>query len=179
MKLLISGLFLALFIYISLNSLLICVLAYGIYIISTSPKLPSPKLSLDFWMQTEKFFGRDAFYRLSYALYRQHRNTLYQKMNVVCISSNFNKVYLKPTFNIATNFNQTFFNLIRQHASPIFYRTNQMVQQQILIMTFMNMLTHKTNIRLGQNPEAELRGILLIKNVQRNTYNVQPKLANL
>ena len=153
----------ALFIYIFLNSLLICVLAYGIYIISTSPKLPSPKLSLNFWMQPEKFFGRDAFYCLSYALYTQHRNTLYQKMNVVLISSDFNEKYFKPTLNIHANFNQTFFNLIRQHASPIFYRTNQMVQQQILIMTLMNMFTHKTNIRLGQNPEAELRGILLIK----------------
>lgn len=65
-----------LFIYISFNNLLICVLTYGVYIISTSPKLPSSKLSLDFWMQTEKFFGPNAFYRLSYALYRQHRNRI-------------------------------------------------------------------------------------------------------
>ena len=137
-----------LFIYISLNSFLICVLAYCIYIITATPKLTTPQLMLYLGMKPKKFFRRDTFYRLNYVFYRHHRYTLYQKMNVIFIRSYFNEKYFKSAFNIFTHFHQTIFNRLRQNTSPVFYRTYQMVQQQILIMTLMNMITHKTNITL-------------------------------
>ena len=39
-----------------------------------------------------------------------------------------------------------------------------MIKQQVFIMPFENMLTHQTNMLIfAHNPEAEPRGILLIK----------------
>ena len=99
MELFVFCLFVTLFIDISLNCFLICILSYRIYIIATRPELAAPKLTFYFRVQPKKFLCCDAFHGLRYFFYTHHRNTLYQKMYMILISSYFNKKYLKPLFN--------------------------------------------------------------------------------
>src|SRR5680860_64125 len=143
MQLFITIFFFTLSLNIFLNNILVCILTNCIYIIPICPELTTPQLIFYFRMKSKKFFCCYTFYCLNYSFYRHHWNTLYQKMNMIFINPNFNKVYFKSKFNIFANFYQTVFNCLRQNTSPIFYRTNQMIQQQILIMPFMNMFTHK------------------------------------
>ena len=100
---------------------------------------------------SEKFSCCNAFHGLNYRFYRHHWDTLYQKMNMIIIRTNLCKMYFKPAFNIFTHFYQTLFNLFRQNTSTIFYRTNQMIQQQVLIMALMNMFAHNTNVIQNTN----------------------------
>ena len=136
---------------ISLNNLFICILTNCVNVIPISPKFTPPKLFLYFWMQSEKFSCCNAFHGLNYRFYRHHWDTLYQKMNMIIIRTNLCKMYFKPAFNIFTHFYQTLFNLFRQNTSTIFYRTNQMIQQQVLIMALMNMFAHNTNVIQNTN----------------------------
>ena len=100
MKFLIYFFFIAIFIDIPLNNLLICILTYSIYIISACPKVTAPKLAFDFRMRSKKFLCRDAFHSLNYFFYRYHWFTLDQKMNMVIICSYFNIKYFISAFNI-------------------------------------------------------------------------------
>lgn len=113
---------------IFLNYLFVCILSNRVNVVPVGPKLPSPQLLFHFWMKTEKFSCSNTFYHLNYRLWRHHRNALHQKMNMIFICSNLQKMYLKPAFNIFAHLNQTLFNIFRQNTSPIFYRTNQMIQ---------------------------------------------------
>ena len=124
MELFICLLFIALFIDIFLNNLLIGILPYCIYIIPTRPKVTSPKLTFDFRMKSKKFLCGDAFNRLNYLLYRHHGHTLYQEMNMVVIRSFFNKKYFISAFNIFTYLYQTPFNRLRQNSFEEFFWLN-------------------------------------------------------
>ena len=146
MELFVVLLILALFKNIFLNDFFVCILTYRINIVTVRPKLPSPKLLFHFRVKTEQFSCCYTFHHLNYRLSRHHRYTLYQKMNVVFICSNFQKVYFKSPLDIFTNFDQAFCNFIRQNTSPIFYWANQMIQKQTLVMPLMNMFAHQANI---------------------------------
>src|ERR1035437_1857161 len=161
MQFFISAFFFTLILNIHLYNFFVCILANSINIISFSPKITAPQLIFNFWMKTKKLFCSDTFYRLNNAFHRHHWNTLYQKMNMIFICSNFNKMYFVSLCNIFTDLTQGLFNRFRQNTSSIFYRTNYMIQQQTFIMVLMNMFTHRTNV-LNTNPttEAKLRGII-------------------
>src|SRR5882672_719406 len=124
----------SLFNNIFFNYFLICILPHRVNIITVTPKLPSPQLLFHFWMKSEKFSCRNTFHYLNYIFCGHHRYALYQKMNMVFICADLQKMYFKSSFNISTNFYQTFCNSFRQNTSPIFYRTDQMIQQQTFIM---------------------------------------------
>src|SRR5256885_1634090 len=128
MELFVNLFIITLFMNIFLNYLFVCILSNRANIVPVSPKLPSPQLLFYFWMKTEKFPCSNTFYHLNYRFWRHHRNALHQKMNMIFICSNLQKMYLKPAFNIFAYLNQTLFNICRQNTSPIFYRTNQMIQ---------------------------------------------------
>ncbi len=159
MELFVVLLSLALFKNIFLNDFFVCILTYRINIIPVRPKLPSPKLLFHFRVKTEQFSRCYTFHNLYYRLSRHHRYTLYQKMNMVFICSNLQKMYFKSPFDIFTNFDQAFCNFIRQYISPIFYWTNQMIQKQTLVMTLMNMFAHQANITFALQPLPPPRSI--------------------
>ena len=112
--------------------LFICILHYCIYVVTTCPKMTAPQLRFNFRMKSKKLFCCYALHCLNYFFYRHHWNTLYQIMNMVFIFPYFNKHYFIPTFNIFTNIYQALLNGFIQYASSIFYRANQMIQQQTL-----------------------------------------------
>jgi hypothetical protein len=128
MELFIQLFIVTLFLNIFLDYVFVCKLPECIYVVPISPKLAAPQLLFHFWVKTEKLSCRYTFHHLGYRLRRHNRNTLHQKMYMILICTNLQKLNLKPTFNIFAYINQTLFNLFRQNTSPIFYRTNQMIQ---------------------------------------------------
>jgi len=115
-------------------------------------------------MKPENFFGGYTLYRTDNFLWRIHWNTLYQKMNVVTIEPNLQKMNFVSLLYSKANFFQCIGNRITQYISSILDRTNKMIQKQTLVVALMDMLTHiHKSTYLYATPEAEPRGILLIK----------------
>ena len=100
MQFFICAFFLTLILNIHLYNFFICLLPNGINVITFGPKITTPQLCFNFWMKTKQFFCRNAFYCLNNTFYRQHRNTLYQKMNMIFIRTYFqqNVFHTVPKF---------------------------------------------------------------------------------
>lgn len=144
-----------------LNYLFICILANGINIIPTCPKFTSPKQSFHFGMEPENFLCGNALHCSNYLFRNIRRNALNQKKNMVAIKADLQKRDLVPFLYSKTDFLERYGNLITKYLSPIFDRTNKMIQKQAFVVAFVNMFTHThKNTYHYATPEAEPRGIL-------------------
>lgn len=149
---------------IFLNHLLISILTYCVHIVTACPKFPAPKQPFYLWMKPEYLFCRYTFNSTDYLFGSIHRNALNQKVDVVSIKANLQKVNLISLFYLQADFLKRYRNLIAQYIPPIFDWANEMVKKQTFVMTFMDMFTHNHKYKyLYATPEAEPRGILLIK----------------
>jgi len=90
---------------------------------------------------------------------------LNQKMDVDPVMANLQKVNLVTHLYFRTNIIERGRNLRTQNFSTIFDSTDKMIKKQAFAVTPVNMFahTHKCNYPCA-TPEAEPRGILLIKN---------------
>ena len=147
---------------IFLDYFFIRVLAYRIDLITACPKLTSPELLLNFRMRSEYLFGCYTLYSTHNFSGSIHWNTLYQKMNMVTINPNLQKMnfisflYPKADFFKCLGYRNT------EHIPTILDWANKMIQKQTLVMALMNMLTHiHKSTYLYAKPEAEPRGILM------------------
>ena len=127
-----------LFMDIFLNYNFIRILTNRVNIIPITPKLTAPKLMFHFWMQSKQFSCCNTFYHLSYLFWRHHWNTLYQKMNVIFIRANLDKMYFKSSFYVFAHFNQTLFHLLCQNVRypPIYVpvcRRNKIEVLQLIV----------------------------------------------
>ncbi len=141
--------------------LLIGILPYRIYVIPTCPEFAAPKHLLYLGMKPENLLCCNALDRPYYLFWSIRGNALYQKMNMVPIKADLQKIDLVSLFYPKTDLPESRCNIIRQNLSPVFDRTNKMIKQQALVMTFVNMITHThKNTYHYATPEAEPRGIL-------------------
>src|SRR5438128_5498607 len=79
---------------IVLNGVFIPMSADCIHIISFGPKFPTPKLLLYFGMQPENLFRCDTLDCPNYLCWAHRGNTLYQKMNMILVGSDLDKLHL-------------------------------------------------------------------------------------
>lgn len=96
--------------YIRLYCRFITMFTHSIDIKTFCPKLSTPKLFSYFWMKSKYLFCRYALYYLNYFRGTIHRNTLYQKMNMILICPNLYKTNLITLRNSNANFFQTIVN---------------------------------------------------------------------
>lgn len=113
--------------HVSLYRVFISVAADCVNVIPFCPKLPAPKLLLDFRMKIENFFGRDAFYRLDYPYWTHQGYTLYQKMNMILVCLNLYKGHFISLRYLQTNILQTHIHCGTKHYSSVFGRTYKMI----------------------------------------------------
>lgn len=137
----------ALVLEVLLDYLLIGVLPYGIHVVAARPELAAPEHLFDLRVQTENFSRRNALYRPDYFLRGVHRNTLYQKMDMVPVQAYFQKMNLVPLLDLKTDFLEGLRNGIAQYFSPIFDRANKMIQKQAFVMVLVDMLAHNHKYR--------------------------------
>src|ERR1035438_6765647 len=119
------------------NCRFISKLANRVHEISISPEFASPKLGFHFWMLFENLFGRDAFQHGDQRGWTQLWNTLNQKMDMILVSANLQKMNIIPFLNFQTHVFQSLINCFTEDHPTIFGRTNKMVQQYRYIMRFM------------------------------------------
>ena len=144
--------------------LFIRMLANGIHIIPACPKFTSPKQSFDLGMEPENFLCGYALDSSDYLFRRIPRNALNQKMDMVAIKADLQKMNLVPFLYSKADFLEGYRNLITKYLSPVFDRTNKMIQKQAFVVALVNMFTHTNkNTYHYATPEAEPRGILQIK----------------
>lgn len=113
--------------HVSLYRAFISVTANRVDVIPFCPKLPTPKLLLDFWMKIENLFRRDAFDRLDNPCWTHRGYTLDQEMNMVLVCPNLNKGHFIMPRYLQANVLQTHINFGTEHHSSIFGRTNKMI----------------------------------------------------
>jgi hypothetical protein len=134
---------------------LIPMLTYRAGKIPIAPKLSSPQLFLDMRTQTEylpRCYTFDHRYQLRHAVCW---NRLHQKMNVILIRANLQKLYLVSLLYLQTNIPHYLIHSFIKHSPAIFRRKHHMIQQYRYIMALMNILAHASTLRpkgRGINP---------------------------
>jgi len=121
--------FCALGLHICLYGIFISMTPNRIDIVSFGPKLPTPKLLFHFWVKFENLFGRDALDSLDNLAWAHRWNTLYQKMNMVFIRSNFNELNLIALRYLKANVLQGLVNCLSENNSSILRWANKMIEK--------------------------------------------------
>ena len=132
-----------------LDALGIRVFAHGIRIESTRPQVAAPKEFLHFGMQLKYLFRRDTLDCLHYLRNRQCRDALYQKMHMVFLHANFDKIHLISTRNPKADLFQRLRYTFSEHLAPVFRRKHEVIQQKSLVMMLVDVFIHTTNIAIA------------------------------
>src|ERR1017187_1707212 len=112
---------------ILLNCIVVPMSAYRVHMVSLCPKFPTPKFLFYFGVKPQYLLHRDTLYNPDYLGRAQHGNTLYQKMNMILVSSNLYKINLVPFRYLKASFLQTFINCFRKNNSTILCRAYVMI----------------------------------------------------
>ena len=132
--------------YILWYALVIRILAHRIGIIAACPQVSSPKQFLNFFMLHKYFSGSYAFdYRHHFA-HRHRGHALHKKMHMVFFHPYLHKMeFVTQGYPYAHIF-QCLRYTFGEYLSPVFRRKYQMIQQQSLIVMFIDMFIHACNI---------------------------------
>ncbi len=112
--------FCALGLHIGLYGIFISMTSNRIDIVPFGPELAAPKLLFYLQVKRENLFCRDTLDSLDNLAWTHRWNTLYQKMNVVVVGSNFNELNLIPLRYLKANVLQRQVNCFAEHNPPIF-----------------------------------------------------------
>ncbi len=115
-------------------------------IVTFGPKLTAPKLFFYLWVKFEDLFGGDTLYCLDNLAGTFRWNTLYQKVYMVFISSNFNELNLLPLRYLKAAVFQTLVNFFSESNASVLRRVNKVVQEYWNIVTFMYIFTHISKV---------------------------------
>ncbi len=88
--------------------------------VATRPKPTAPEHLLDLWMKAKNLFGSDALDSTDYLFGSVHWNALNQKMNMIAIQTDLQKVNFIPLFYFQANILESGRNLCTQYFPPIF-----------------------------------------------------------
>ena len=143
------------------NHVLIAMLPNRACEISIGPELSTLQLLLHLWASLEYLFRGQAFYQRHELCYTIGRNRLHQKMNMVFVGTNLQKLNLIPICYLKTDFLQYFVYMWIENRSPVFRRKHQVIQQYRDIVTLMNVLAHEPILRRkrrGIEPGKAIKG---------------------
>src|ERR1039457_741946 len=115
---------------ILLNCIFVPMSAHRVHIVSLCPKFPTPKFLFYFRVEPQYLLRCDTLYNPDYLGRAQHGNTLYQKMDMILVSSNLYKINLVPFRYLKAYFLQTFINCFRKNNSTILCRAYVMIQDR-------------------------------------------------
>jgi hypothetical protein len=132
----------ALFMNILSNYFLVAVLTDGIGIIPTRPELSTPEHFFDFWMTMENLPRSNALDSLHDCGGGQHGDTLDQKMDMVFIRPDLHKMDLVTFSYFDADLFEGYLHLFRKHFPSVLCRTDNVVEQQRLVMPFKYMFAH-------------------------------------
>ncbi len=122
--------------------------------ITIGPKFSTPQVFLHFRMPLEDLSRCQTFYRPN-NLGRTHpRNALNQKMNMILVNPNLQKMDLISLRYLKTNVFQALINCFTEYNPAIFRRTNKMVQQYGNIVRLVNVFALAHTLKVKLSPQA-------------------------
>ena len=98
-------------------------------IVTFGPELTAPKLLFHLWVKFEDLFGGDTLYCLDNLAGTFRWNTLYQKVYMVFVSSNFNELNLIPLRYLKADVFQTLINFLSEHNTSVLRWANKVVEK--------------------------------------------------
>ena len=129
------------------NHVLISMLPNRAREITIGPELPTPQLLLHPRASSKYLLRRQAFYQRHELCHTIGRNRLHQKMNMVLVGTNLQKLHLIPICNLKTDLLQYLVHLWIENRSPIFRRKHQVIQQYRDVVALVNVLAHEPILR--------------------------------
>ena len=124
------------------NNLTIGILADRVGVVAAGPKTAAPKNLPDLGMQRKQTFRRYALDGSAQLAHGNIRDALHQKVNMVGLVTDFQKVNLITIRYALANRDKTIAYLRADHRPTILQWKNQVIQQERLAVPFMNMFTH-------------------------------------
>ena len=115
--------------YVFHNCFLASILTHGVRIVSTRPQRTAPQYLFYFRMPPEDFLRCDTLDNRNQSSHGHSRNTLYQKMNMIFLHTDFNKDNFIPFSNSKANVTKAFLHAFGKNLSSIFGRKYQMIQK--------------------------------------------------
>jgi hypothetical protein len=143
----------ALLLHILSNYLLIAVLPYRIGVVATRPEFASPELLLDLRMDAIYFPGSDALDDLYDHLRRHHRHALDEKMHVVFIHPNLDKMDLVSFSDTHAHIFKRCLHFFRKDLSSVLGRAYDVIEKKGFVMPFENMFAHVPILPLSRGLE--------------------------
>lgn len=104
--------------------------------IAGSPKRASPELFLHFRVLSEYFASSDALYRLHDVFGQDHGYRLNEKMHMILVGANFEKVQIVALGDLKAGLLDRFVNLFRDHHPTILGRANDVIDETANIVAF-------------------------------------------
>ena len=106
--------------------------------VSARPERPALQLRLDRRRTAEDLLGRDALDHLHDPRRRQNRNRLDQEMHVVAIRADLDEADLIAGGDLQANLPQNTLYCVIENDTPIFGRTDRVIQQNGNIVALVN-----------------------------------------
>ena len=128
--------------HITRQGRLISMLTNRTDIIALPPKLSTPKQLLDSWHLPENFSGCNALYCLHHFFRAIPWHRLHQKMYVVLINPNLQKLDLIALRYLQTNIPNYSFNLCVKNQSPVLGWTNNVIDQYRNVVSLVYVFAH-------------------------------------
>lgn len=120
----------------------------GIGVEATRPELTSPQHLPHFRMVMEDLSGRDTFDRLHYFCQEHGRYALDKKMHMILICSYLDKVYFIALADFKAGIFEGLFGNLGEYFSSVLYWTDDVIQENRLVMALVDMVRHIPNIPL-------------------------------
>ena len=143
----------ALFMNILSDHFLIAVLTDGVRVIPARPELSAPEHSLDFGVTTEDLSCGNALDGLYDSRGRHHGDALDEKMDMVFIRPDLHEMDLVSFSYFHTDLFEGYLHLFRKHLSSVLCRTDNVVEEQRLVMPFEYMFAHPSILPLSRSLE--------------------------
>ncbi len=126
---------------------LIPMLTHSASKVPVRPKLSSPQLFLDVRTQSKNLSRRYTFDNRYHLRHAVCWNRLHQKMNMILIRTNLQKLYLITLLYLQTNIPHDLIHPSIKYRPSIFRRKHHVIQQHRYIMALMNILAHASTLR--------------------------------
>lgn len=130
-------------------------------IVTVRPKLPAPELFLHLRYSGEDLSCRDTFHDTNDLRRMVGRNRLDEKVDMVFVCSDFEKVNLIPKGERKAYFLQDHVHFLGNHDPAVFGRTDKMVDKDTDVMAFVDIEAHDL-----QYTSAASRGECTLREIQ-------------
>ena len=159
---------------VSLDDLLVGILAYRVHIETTGPEVATPEKLLDCRVFVEDVFGGETFDDLNNFGWGKDRNALDEEMDMIHVCPDFDKAKFVAGLDFQADLFQGFFHGFGKGFSSVFHRTDQVVEEEGFVMALADVITHPMMLHLREpTPHATCE---VSRNETRDVHFHSPRI---